>query len=89
MALEAQKRERQKYKQLLQLAIQNEAAASPQNSGPKGSIKHEEPILNQGTDVEINANDIFKHTYVDIVDASDGDKQVFQVNDRSPPTIHN
>ena len=39
MALEAQKKEREKYKQLLQLAIQNEAFSSEQHSSLYKSLK--------------------------------------------------
>ena len=67
MALEAQKKEREKYKQLLQLAIQNEVLSEQQNSLYK-STKQEEPEVHEPE--EPNGHDTFFHTHVDIVDSN-------------------
>lgn len=56
--------EREKYKQILQLALASGADDESESRGPQGSIQEQVTI----TQRDEAANDIFKHTFVDIID---------------------
>ena len=68
MALRAQKMEREKYKQLLQLAIMS----GLQETNP---TTEDRPLQQIEGPPEDGANDIFKHTFVDIMEEENSNKQ--------------
>ena len=63
LALKAQKEERDRYKQMLQLAIMSNAAADSETWEQQAL-----PQEDKEEEMQDGANDIFKHTYVDIVE---------------------
>ena len=63
LALKAQKEERDRYKQMLQLAITADRSEA-ESEDVTGDAQDEEPLKQQ----EDGANDIFKHTFVDILE---------------------
>lgn len=92
MALQAQKKEREKYKQLLKLAIQYEGIDKLQSSqgeeDEKSTLQQTEPEVNDAPIVDNTETDIFRHTYVDIVDASQVEtSRAFNPPEKTPPAI--
>lgn len=73
MALNAQKKERERYKRMLELALQHtDGESSQQEYAPSAGLRQLES--DPAKVAQDDANDIFKHTFVDVPDAPESEK---------------